>query len=227
MRIIPQSLEYRDFPAIQTGQRRPVIHSLPGLRLGLHGPPGTQFFQDVVGSLHQPGPLFDQLVAAPGHRAVHRTGNGEHFPALFQCGTGRNQRTALQAGLHHQHTPAKATDNPVTLGEVGGPGLGAGRVFRDNQAVFDNPVCQLPVLGGIQPVEPATHHGHGRMAGIQGTCMGGTINTQRQAAGHQQPPPAQLGSELPGMVQARTGGVATAHHANLVLQQQAGIAQCI
>ena len=72
------------------------------------------------------------------------------------------------------------------------------------------------MLGRIQPVETTTHHRQCRIASIQGTGVGCAIYSEGQTAGDQQPPPAEFGRKLAGMVQPRPGGVATADHAQLV-----------
>src|SRR5690606_29703361 len=133
------------------------------------------------------------------------------------------QRTAAEACLNHQHAAAQATDNPVPPREMGGPGLCAGRVFRDNKTLINNALSQLAMLRRIQPVKAAAHHGNGLKTDIQGAGVGGSVNPQGKATGDQKPPPAEFGGKLPGVFQASPGGIATTDNAKLVFVQQVGI----
>ncbi len=65
--------------------------------------PALQRFKNVVDGFHQHRPFTDQLVTTPGARMMDRAGDRVDLTALLGGKTCRDQRSASDTRLDHQH----------------------------------------------------------------------------------------------------------------------------
>jgi hypothetical protein len=105
---------------------------------------------DVAGTGHQVGPVADQQMAPLMTGGFYRTRNCTNFTPLVECMASSAQRTRSQSRLDHHHCDATATDQPIPVRKMMGPGSSTGRIFTDQgPPTLHNSSSERPVFGGI------------------------------------------------------------------------------
>ncbi len=66
----------------------------------------TEFLEDVIDGLDEPGTVADQAMAAAAGDTVDRTGDGEDLAVLLHGMVGGGERAAPRRGLDHDHAEA-------------------------------------------------------------------------------------------------------------------------
>src|SRR5690554_318887 len=138
----------------------------------------------MVHRFYQLCALSNKVVAALGHRAVHRTGDGKYLSPLLQSQPCRNQGTAFQARFYHQNATTQTTDNTVSAWKMAGPCWRAWRIFRHQYAMLDDSLAKTLVLSRVNSVNTRSDHRNGRKPRIQCTRMGRAVYAQRKATGN-------------------------------------------
>ncbi len=163
-------------------------------------------------------------MATPGTGVVDRTGDGIHLAALLRRQPRGNQRTAGDAGLHHQHAQGQATDDSIAPGEVFRTRRGVQRELGNHRAALvDHGPGQGPVPLWIK-FPASAQHAHGAPANIQGRLMGSAIDAQGQTAGDDKTGTGQAAGKGPGGVQPRSRCATAAHHRQLRPFENRGVA---
>ena len=93
-------------------------------------------------------PLLDQAVGAFGARIERRTGNGEHFAALFEREARGDQRARALGGLDDDDPERQSGDQAVAAREIAAARLPAERHFGERRAGGQDGVEEFGMLGG-------------------------------------------------------------------------------
>ena len=142
---------------------------------------------DHVGrGLDQRRAVADQLVAALGARIERRARHRHHLPPRFGRQPGGDQRTGLRRRLDHHRSRGQPGDDPVAVGEVARPRLGARRHFGDQQAALGNVVLPRLVFGRIEDVDPAGDDGD--RAAFKRTVMRRAVDARGPGRRRRSPP---------------------------------------
>ena len=181
--------------------------------------PDTQLLEDVTGRLHQLRPVLDQGVAAAGQGIVDGARDGKNFPALLEGRAGGDKRTGSQRSLHNQGAEAEAADQPVATRKVRCQRCRPGRKFSYQGAVLRDPVSEIPVAGGVDPIQAGAGYRQCSAPCLDCALMSRAIDPASQAAGYRQAKRCQMRGEFTGQRPAGMSGIAAAHDRKLRLRQ--------
>ena len=195
------------------------------IRLGCggrrHALPAAQGMENILDTLDQGRALADQLVAAAGAGMVDGTGNRIDLAALLGGQARGDQRAAGRAGLDHQHAERQAADDAVAPRKVAGLRRAVQRQFGDQRAtLLGNAPGQTDVALRVDPLQAGTQHRDRCTASFQRALVGGTVDTQGQAAGDHEATTGQAAGKGLGGIQPRSRGAPTADHGQLRTLQQ-------
>src|SRR6185312_1451541 len=155
-----------------------------------------EFLPDILPGGSQLRPLLNQCVRAPGIPGSHVSGDGEQLTALLQRASGCDSGTTVFPCLHHQNAQRESADDPVANREILGSSKRLEWKFAYQcSAGFQNAVCDLLVLSGIDNVHTRPKHGDCWAFALQSSAMCCGINTPRHPAEDHQPARSQVTGE--------------------------------
>jgi len=175
---------------------------------------GAELLEDVGEAADQGGAVADELVAAGGAGVPGGSGEDEDVAgAAAAGGAGGGEAAGVLGGLDHDHGGGQGGDEAVAGEEVGGAGLGRGRVLADQGAAGGpDPGEQAAVGAGIGDVQATAQHDHRPASGVQGAGVGGGVDAHGPAADHAPAGPGQPGPDGAGGGAPQRRGAATPHH---------------
>ena len=140
-------------------------------------------------------------------------------PALLEGRAGGDKRTGSQRGLHNQGAEAEAADQPVAAREVRCQRCRPGRKFSYQGAVLRDPVSEIPVAGGVDPIQAGAGYRQCSAPCLDCALMSRAVDPGSQAAGNRQAEGCQMCGEFTRQRPAGMSGVAAAYDRKLRLRQ--------
>ena len=130
----------------------------------------------VGGILDQGRAVADQLVAALRARVERRARHRHHLAPRFGRQPRGDQRARSRRRLDHHRPAAHPGDDPVAVGEMARPRLGARRHFGEHQPALVQRLLPLLVLGRVEDVDAAGDDAD--RAGLQRAVMRGAVDAR-------------------------------------------------
>lgn len=148
-----------------------------GLRDGKNGP---EFFHHVPGAAQEGGSLADEAVTSGGTGLVDTAGKSEDGAALIGGELSGDEASAGGGGFDHDDANRYAGHETIALGKGMPVGFASEGIFGSHPPLFDDPLVQAEVFGGIDHVDPTPEKGEGLALRVKGAFVGGGVNS----AGH-------------------------------------------
>ncbi len=121
--------------------------------------PALQAFENVIDRLDQHRAFTNQLVTASSAGVMDRSWDGIYLAALLCSQPRGNQRSAGNAGFHHEHAEGQAADDSIASREVAGVGFSIQRQFRNYRATLSDDVrCKVTMPLWIKFFDPRPKH---------------------------------------------------------------------
>src|SRR5712672_4583670 len=133
---------------------------------------------------------------------MDRTGDGEHFTALFRGGARADERAGIEGGLDDETTAGKTRDEPVAPGKISRVGRCAEREFGHERAPQQDFRCERLVATWVDDVDTRAKYRDGGSSSLQSAAVCGAVHTDSQAAHDDQTSLAERSREALRIVQS-------------------------
>ena len=154
-------------------------------------------------------------MAAARERTVDGARDRKHLAPGFPRQARGDERAAVARGLDHQRAERKPADDAVAPREVLTQRRGAWRELRHQRAADPDTRREALVLLRIDAIEAGAAHGHRESLDRQRPFVAGSIDAERQSAGHGEPGARKPRRELMRRGATARRGAARADHGEL------------
>ena len=188
-----------------------VVHGVRHLRPRCRGRGSDRLdeFQDVGDPGDAHGPLPEEAVAAGGGGRRDRSRDGPDGAPQVHGLPRRDRGPRPPSRLDHDGGAGEPGDEPITVDEPVARRGRPGRDLADDQALGRDPVDEVGVAAGVDPVHPAGQHRHRQPSGSQRTAVCRGVDAEGSARDDRHPllgaPEPDLAGEELAVLRAGAG----------------------
>src|SRR6266567_4374821 len=162
----------------------------------------AEFFEDILGRLHQLGAFPDQAVRTLGKRRVNGSGDGKDVAPLLGGKSRGDERAAGKRRFDDEHTAREPADHPVSAWKVRRKRRRTEGEFGKDAAVVRQMRLQITVCRRVNPIEPRSYDGDTAPEAAQATAVRAGVDPQCKPAYDRESSGGERGRERFGVLDA-------------------------